>query len=91
MEKASDLGRSLHLTETGVLVNLQAILAHLATIPTSCWPAPALIGRWWRCGCGQRGRPAGFARARWRPRCLRHVAASLDRKAGQPTAAELRL
>ncbi len=23
-----------------------------AATPTSCWPAPAPIGRWWRCGCG---------------------------------------
>jgi hypothetical protein len=44
-------------------VDLQAILAHLSDTPTSCWPAPARIGRWWRCGCG----PAWAARAA-RPR-----------------------
>ena len=30
-----------------------------ATTPTSCWPAPVRIGRWWRCGCG----PAWAGRA----------------------------
>ena len=39
--------------------DLQAILAHLGEDPTSWWPAPSAIGRWWRCGFG----PAWAAQA----------------------------
>jgi hypothetical protein len=39
--------------------DLQAILAHLTSDdPDQLWPAPAPIGRWWRCGC----EPAWVAR-----------------------------
>ena len=38
-----------------------------ATTPTSCWPAPAPIGRWWRCGCGPAwAGQAAPPRRRWR-------------------------
>jgi hypothetical protein len=35
------------------LAELQAIVAHLGDDPTSCWPAPVRIGRWWRSGYGR--------------------------------------
>jgi hypothetical protein len=40
-----------------------------ATTPTSCWSAPVLIGRWWRCGCRPASAPPGAsAHAEYRRR-----------------------
>jgi hypothetical protein len=47
--------------------DLQAMLAHLNSDPTSCWLAPTPIGRWWRCG----SEPV-YGRTKPRLPCLAH-------------------